>query len=104
MQPSQGPQPSQSVETAQPVQSVEPAAPSRQHAPVVYVARNGNADVYWYSKDNMPRNTNFTECNRNVRRASAESWKEAYIKRIKLKFKHIKSPVGLFVCKLILES
>ena len=59
MQPSQGPQPSQSVEAAQPVQPVEPAAPSRQHAPVVYVARNGNADVYWYSKDNMPRNTNF---------------------------------------------
>ena len=58
-QPSQAPQPSQSVEAAQPVQPVEPAAPSRQHAPVVYVARNGNADVYWYSKDNMPRNTNF---------------------------------------------
>jgi deoxyribonuclease len=58
-QPSQAPQPSQSVEPAQPVQPVEPTEPSRQLAPVVYVARNGSADVYWYSKDNMPRNTNF---------------------------------------------
>ena len=60
-QPSQAPQPSQSVEPAQPVQPVEPAVPSRQLAPVVYVARNGNAEVYWYSLDNMPRNTNFSK-------------------------------------------
>ena len=56
---SQAPQPSQSVEPAQPAQPVEPAEPTPQLAPVVYVARNGSADVYWYSKDNMPRNTNF---------------------------------------------
>lgn len=30
-------------------------------AAVVYIARNGNADVYWYSKDNMPTNTNFSK-------------------------------------------
>ena len=60
-QPSQAPQPSQSVEPAQPVQPVEPTEPSRQLAPVVYVARNGNADVYWYSLDNMPHNTNFSK-------------------------------------------
>ena len=60
-QPSQAPQPSQAVEPAQPVQPVEPAEPTPQLAPVVYVARNGSADVYWYSLDNMPRNTNFSK-------------------------------------------
>ena len=60
-QPSQAPQPSQAVEPAQPVQPVEPTEPSPQLAPVVYVARNGSADVYWYSLDNMPRNTNFSK-------------------------------------------
>ena len=60
-QPSQAPQPSQAVETVQPVQPVEPTEPSPQLAPVVYVARNGSADVYWYSLDNMPRNTNFSK-------------------------------------------
>jgi len=60
-QPSQAPQPSQAVEPVQPVQPVEPAAPIPQLAPVVYVARNGSADVYWYSKDSMPRNTNFAK-------------------------------------------
>ncbi|MBR7927153.1 DNA/RNA non-specific endonuclease [Aerococcaceae bacterium zg-ZUI334] len=30
-------------------------------AEVVYIARRGKADVYWYSKDNMPRNTNFSK-------------------------------------------
>ena len=59
--PSQAPQPSQAVEPAQPVQPVEPVAPTRQLAPVVYVARNGSADVYWYSLDSMPRNTNFSK-------------------------------------------
>lgn len=29
-------------------------------AAVVYIARSGNADVYWYSKENMPANTNFS--------------------------------------------
>lgn len=60
-QPSQAPQPSQAVEPAQPVQPVEPTVPSPQLAPVVYVARNGSADVYWYSLDSMPRNTNFSK-------------------------------------------
>ena len=60
-QPSQAPQPSQPAVPVQPVQPVEPAAPTRQLAPVVYVARNGSADVYWYSKDSMPRNTNFSK-------------------------------------------
>lgn len=41
-------------ETTQSVQS------SVQLASVVYVARNGSADVYWYSLDNMPSNTNFS--------------------------------------------
>lgn len=41
-------------ETTQSVQS------SVQLASVVYVARNGSADVYWYSFDNMPSNTNFS--------------------------------------------
>lgn len=40
-------------ETIQPVQS------SVQLAPVVYAARNGSADVYWYLLDNIPSNTNF---------------------------------------------
>ena len=60
-QPSQAPQPSHPVVPAQPVQPVEPAAPTRQLAPVVYVARNGSAEVYWYSLDSMPRNTNFSK-------------------------------------------
>ena len=69
-QPSQAPQPSQPAVPAQPVQPVEPvqavqpvepAEPTPQLAPVVYVARNGSADVYWYSKDSMPRNTNFAK-------------------------------------------
>ena len=54
-------QPSQPAVPAQPVQPVEPAAPTTQLAPVVYVARNGSADVYWYSLDSMPRNTNFSK-------------------------------------------
>ena len=54
-------QPSQPAVPVQPAQPVEPAAPTRQLAPVVYVARNGSADVYWYSKDSMPRNTNFAK-------------------------------------------
>lgn len=59
--PSQPPQSSQPAVPAQPVQPVQPTAPTRQLAPVVYVARNGSADVYWYSKDSMPRNTNFAK-------------------------------------------
>jgi len=60
-QPSQVPQPSQPAVPAQPVQPVQPTEPTRQLAPVVYVARNGSADVYWYSLDSMPRNTNFSK-------------------------------------------
>ena len=56
--PSQTPQPSQPAVPTQPVQPIEP---TRQLAPVVYVARNGSADVYWYSLDSMPRNTNFSK-------------------------------------------
>lgn len=37
-----------------------PSQPERQLAPVVYIARNGSADVYWYSLENMPSNTNFS--------------------------------------------
>ena len=60
-QPSQAPQLSQLAVPAQPVQPVEPSQPTRQLAPVVYVARNGSAEVYWYSLDSMPRNTNFSK-------------------------------------------
>ena len=60
-QPSQAPQSSQPAVPAQPVQPVEPSQPTRQLAPVVYVARNGSAEVYWYSLDSMPRNTNFSK-------------------------------------------
>ena len=60
-EPSSQPQPSQPAVPAQPFQPVEPAEPTRQLAPVVYVARNGSAEVYWYSLDSMPRNTNFSK-------------------------------------------
>ncbi|MCS4488140.1 DNA/RNA non-specific endonuclease [Streptococcus sciuri] len=41
--------------------AVEQASPSvaTQGAATVYVARQGTADVYWYSKANMPSNTNW---------------------------------------------
>lgn len=32
---------------------------SGQLREVVYIARKGNADVYWYAKENMPANTNW---------------------------------------------
>ncbi|EHI73938.1 deoxyribonuclease [Streptococcus criceti] len=32
--------------------------PSQEQDRIVYVARDGTADVYWYSMDNMPANTN----------------------------------------------
>lgn len=35
------------------------AQEAQQQERTVYVARNGTADVYWYSLDNMPRNTRF---------------------------------------------
>lgn len=41
-------------------ENVQAAQPTMQLAPVVYIARDGKADVYWYSKDNMPSNTNFS--------------------------------------------
>ncbi|WFB92745.1 DNA/RNA non-specific endonuclease [Streptococcus parasuis] len=48
-------QPSESSE------SVEASQPATQLATVVYIARNGSADVYWYSKENMPSNTNLSK-------------------------------------------
>ncbi|HEL1733313.1 TPA: DNA/RNA non-specific endonuclease [Streptococcus suis] len=42
-------------------ESSQVAQSETQLAPVVYIARNGNADVYWYSKENMPANTNFAK-------------------------------------------
>ena len=35
------------------------AQEAQQQERTVYVARNGTAEVYWYSIDNMPRNTRF---------------------------------------------
>ncbi|HHT7738221.1 DNA/RNA non-specific endonuclease [Streptococcus suis] len=53
---------SSSVATeSQPSESSQVAQSEIQLAPVVYIARNGNADVYWYSKENMPANTNFAK-------------------------------------------
>ncbi|HEM3473568.1 DNA/RNA non-specific endonuclease [Streptococcus suis] len=46
---------------SQPSESSQVAQSETQLAPVVYIARNGNADVYWYSKENMPANTNFAK-------------------------------------------
>ncbi|HFI0107669.1 TPA: DNA/RNA non-specific endonuclease [Streptococcus suis] len=53
---------SSSVATeSQPSESSQAAQSETKLAPVVYIARNGNADVYWYSKENMPANTNFSK-------------------------------------------
>lgn len=52
---------SSSATGTQPRNSSQVPQPARQLAPVVYIARNGNADVYWYSKENMPANTNFSK-------------------------------------------
>ncbi|HEM6088378.1 TPA: DNA/RNA non-specific endonuclease [Streptococcus suis] len=53
---------SSSVATeSQPSESSQVAPSETQLAPVVYIARNGKADVYWYSKENMPANTNFSK-------------------------------------------
>lgn len=46
---------------SQPSVSEQSTQPATQLVPVVYVARNGTADVYWYSKENMPANTNFSK-------------------------------------------
>lgn len=45
-----------------PIQSAasEASVPSISEDRIVYIARNGTADVYWYSKDRMPYNTNFS--------------------------------------------
>ena len=40
-------------------QEAAAAKEAQQQERTVYVARNGTADVYWYSLDNMPRNTRF---------------------------------------------
>lgn len=52
---SQPPARSSSPEGSPPVREV----PSGQLREVVYIARKGNADVYWYAKENMPANTNW---------------------------------------------
>ena len=44
---------------AQQQQEAAAAQEAQQQERTVYVARNGTADVYWYSLDNMPRNTRF---------------------------------------------
>ena len=44
---------------AQQQQEAAIAQEAQQQERTVYVARNGTADVYWYSIDNMPRNTHF---------------------------------------------
>ena len=44
---------------AQQQQEAAAAKEAQQQERTVYVARNGTADVYWYSLDNMPRNTRF---------------------------------------------
>lgn len=51
-------------EGTQSVQESKPVQETNQQdnlAAVVYIARNGKADVYWYSKSNMPSNTNFSK-------------------------------------------
>ena len=40
-------------------QEAERLAAEQQQTRTVYVARNGTADVYWYSMENMPSNTRF---------------------------------------------
>ena len=44
---------------AQQQQEAAAAQEAQQQERTFYVARNGTADVYWYSLDNMPRNTRF---------------------------------------------
>ena len=44
---------------AQQQQETAAAKEAQQQERTVYVARNGTAEVYWYSIDNMPRNTRF---------------------------------------------
>ncbi|HFI0213319.1 TPA: hypothetical protein ACGO10_000119 [Streptococcus suis] len=52
---------SSSATGTQPSNSSQVTQPARQLAPAVYIARNENADVYWYSKENMPANTHFSK-------------------------------------------
>ncbi|HFI0564120.1 TPA: DNA/RNA non-specific endonuclease [Streptococcus suis] len=52
---------SHAVTDSQPSESAQVSLPASQLAPVVYVARNGSANVYWYQKENMPANTNFAK-------------------------------------------
>ncbi|ALL03562.1 deoxyribonuclease [Streptococcus anginosus] len=44
---------------AQQQQEAATVQEAQQQERTVYVARNGTAEVYWYSIDNMPRNTRF---------------------------------------------
>ncbi|HEM6138124.1 TPA: DNA/RNA non-specific endonuclease [Streptococcus suis] len=52
---------SHAVTDSQPSESAQVSLPDSQLASVVYVARNGSANVYWYQKENMPANTNFAK-------------------------------------------
>ena len=49
----------ESAEKTAKEQEAAAAKEAQQQERTVYVARNGTADVYWYSLDNMPRNTRF---------------------------------------------
>ena len=55
----QGKQEEAAAAQAQQQQEAAAAQEAQQQERTVYVARNGTADVYWYSIDNMPRNTRF---------------------------------------------
>ncbi|KXT71220.1 Deoxyribonuclease [Streptococcus gordonii] len=49
----------QAAEAEQARQETARLAAEQQQTRIVYVARNGTADVYWYSMENMPSNTRF---------------------------------------------
>lgn len=49
----------QAAEAEQARQEAARQAAEQQQTRTVYVARNGTADVYWYSMENMPSNTRF---------------------------------------------
>lgn len=49
----------QAAEAEQARQETARLAAEQQQTRTVYVARNGTADVYWYSMENMPSNTRF---------------------------------------------
>ncbi|MBZ2136041.1 hypothetical protein K1I87_07520 [Streptococcus gordonii] len=49
----------QAAEAEQARQETARLAAEQQQTRIVYVARNGTANVYWYSMENMPSNTRF---------------------------------------------